>query len=141
MVIQVISKVDKVHLTSSKDSEGNRIVSEHFQRSANKNLNPSEDYQSFSVIAEDHPKLAEGFQTFLEINFFKYFQKCIGIPNILDLQPTYSSVHVIILVWCNFGINKKLHSPYGLVQVCEPLKNLLVLIYPKLHLKSCDYLY
>ena len=35
-----------------------------------------------------------------------------------------------------FGINK----PYGLVQFCESL-NSLVLIYSKLHSKSCDYLY
>ena len=35
----------------------------------------------------------------------------------------------------------KLHSPLGLVQFCYPFKNLLVLIYSKLHSKSCDYWY
>ena len=43
-----------------------------------------------------------------------------------------------------FGMNKhlqilkdlKFHSPYGLVQF---FKSLLVLIYSKLHSKSCDY--
>ena len=30
---------------------------------------------------------------------------------------------------------------YGLVRFCWSLKNLLVLIYSKLHSKSCDYLY
>ena len=34
-----------------------------------------------------------------------------------------------------------MHSPYGLVHFCWSLKNLLVLIYSKLHSKSCDYLY
>ena len=35
----------------------------------------------------------------------------------------------------------KLHSPYELVQFSSPLLNALLLIYPKLHSKSCDYLY
>ena len=34
-----------------------------------------------------------------------------------------------------------MHLPYGLVHFCWSLKNLLVLIYSKLHSKSCDYLY
>ena len=34
-----------------------------------------------------------------------------------------------------------MHSPYGLVHFCWSLKNLLVLIYSKLHSKSCDYLH
>ena len=36
---------------------------------------------------------------------------------------------------------KLLHSPYGFVQFCQSLKNLLVLIYSKLYSKSCDYLH
>ena len=35
----------------------------------------------------------------------------------------------------------KLHSHFVLVQLCKSLKNLLVLIYSKLHLKSCACLY
>ena len=42
---------------------------------------------------------------------------------------------------CKFLKDPKLHSPYELVQFCQSLKNLLVLIYSKLHSKSCDYLY
>ena len=34
-----------------------------------------------------------------------------------------------------------MHSPYRLVHFCWSLKNLLVLIYSKLHSESCDYLY
>ena len=37
-------------------------------------------------------------------------------------------------------LDPKLHSTYGLVQFCKSLKNLLVLIYAKLYLKSFDYL-
>ena len=42
---------------------------------------------------------------------------------------------------CKFFKDRKLDSHYGLVQFCSSLKNLLVLIYSKLHSKSCDYLY
>ena len=44
----------------------------------------------------------------------------------------------------NFFKYHKFHSPYGLASLffCVSLKkNLLVLIYSKLHSKSCDYLY
>ena len=56
--------------------------------------------------------------------------------------------HMIFLV--QFGINKHLlifskttncTGPMGLRNFVSLLKNLLVLIYSKLHSKSCDYLY
>ena len=42
---------------------------------------------------------------------------------------------------CKFFKDHKVNSPYGLVHFCWSLKNLLVLIYSKLLLKSCDYLH
>ena len=62
-------------------------------------------------------------RAFLLFYHFEFFSCILLISN-----------HMIFLV--QFGINKH----YGLLQFCYPLENLLLLIYSKLHSKSCDYL-
>ena len=74
------------------------------------------------------------------IQTFNYSRRgCRSLKRILDEKARHFCVYIIT---CNnmiiiFLIDYKFHPPYRLIR----LKNLCVLIYPRLHWKSCHYLY
>ena len=73
-----------------------------------------------------------------------FFAKNESVKTILIVLLTITWFFLCNLEWIStskFFKDHKVHSPYGLVHFCWSLKNLLVLIYSKLHSKSCDYLY
>ena len=68
----------------------------------------------------------------------QFFPDCvIRMLNHLEIFSYIILIRNHMIFFAQFGLNK----PYGFVQFCYSLKNLLVLIYSKLHSKSCDYLY
>ena len=95
--------------------------------------------QIFCFQIKRTPSMAQFFpDCVIHVRFF-----CFTISK---FRVLLISNHMIFLVQfgistCKFFKDPKLHSAYRLVQFCQSLKNLLVLIYSKLHSKSCDYLY
>ena len=83
-----------------------------------------------------HPfllKLPFDFSTW--IDQFPYF-RILGNKQSHDFSRA-----IFIELISTFFKDHKVHSPKVLVPFCWSLKNLLVPIHSKLHLKSCDYLY
>ena len=83
-----------------------------------------------------HPfllKLPFDFSTW--IDQFPYF-RILGNKQSHDFSRA-----IYIELISTFFKDHKVHSPKVLVPFCWSLKNLLVPIHSKLHLKSCDYLY
>ena len=138
--------VSEDHPSTSEDCPN---TSEHFRRL-------SEHFRRLTIISGDlrrSPDIFEAFPSFRRSNAIPSVylsSKCMvrGFKLSIFSSVLLISNHMIFLV--QFGINKHLQiflktanctRPTGSCNFVSLWKNLLVLIYSKLHSKPCDYLY
>ena len=127
-------------------SECFRRSPEYFRRLPEDCPNTSEDLRQSSAISEDHRIFSKLFQVLEDRT---QYLLCTSVVNVWsEASVLLISNHMIFLV--QFGINKHLQiflkttnctRPTGSCNFVSLSKNLLVLIYSKLHSKPCDYLY
>ena len=143
---ELFPSVSEDHLSISEDypntSEDVRRLSEHFRR-----------LTTISGNLRRSPDIFEAFPSFRRSNAIPSVylsSKCMvrGFKLSIFSSVLLISNHMIFLV--QFGINKHLQiflkttnctRPTGSCNFVSLWKNLLVLIYSKLHSKPCDYLY
>ena len=150
--------------------EANRCISKNAVDRAKPSEDFRISYETFwilPIVSEDHPNASEDFRRLATISghlrrspdileAFPSFGRSRAMPSVYlssQCMVRVGSVllisnHMIFLV--QFGINKHLYifskttnctRPTGPCNFVGLWKNLLVLIYSKLHSKSCDYLY